>query len=1049
MLVVGACGDDATPRMPDGGSPDVGMACASDEECDDGLFCTGVERCEPESAEADARGCLIGSAPCLEGQRCDEASMGCNSTCGAGADADGDGFDSVACGGADCDDANPDRFPGNVEVCDPEDVDEDCDPTTFGTRDADGDGFVDAACCNVMGETRLCGDDCSDTRRDMRPGFAETCDFLDNDCDGETDEGVILDGFADADRDLHGDPDSPMRACAATPGFATVGDDCDDTRATVHAAQLELCDGIDNDCDEEVDESMSSVTWYVDRDGDGFGADGDETVLSCDPVEGFSVRSGDCDDADDERNAAADELCNAIDDDCDGVPDFEGTPGRGDLEDDDGDGYADMACGGDDCDDRRADVHPEAREICDGLDNDCDGSVDEDEAMAMWFLDLDRDGYGDESRPAIESCEPQPSRVTRGGDCDDTNGVVHPGVTDGCNDVDDDCNGAVDEDVARRAFYIDEDGDEWGAIGSSVVFACRDGVGRAERTGDCDDRRRDVAPDAPEICDLRDNDCDDEVDEGEPMVWFRDADGDGFGDPTMTMESCTMPSGFVATGGDCDDGDPEISGGLPEVCNGRDDDCDDVVDEDGAAICPVANGVGDCVAATCEIASCDGRWRDCDGAYVSGCEADLDRDPTNCGDCGASCGGGDTCGRVTAAMCDDAFIARLTSGDATTFLMGSTGGVLGWGNNTTSGVLGFGPGEQYIPTPRPLPGLWTDLALGGGRHGCGVRNDGRVWCWGVDSDGVLGRDDCRNGDGSPRFCPDSQGVPVPTLMDEATQVDVGGTHTCALRRDGRVWCWGAQDDGRLGDGIIDRLGWREVPREVRALSDVVEIEVGKNHTCARHRLGGGTAGFRVSCWGWNGYGQLGDGTITSNAFPQPVLGLPRDIVSFSEGYADTTCVVLGDGTARCWGSSGFGATATGDGGRQSQTPSPSPVTDASGGLATGIVAMCTGEFLSCALRTVGSEAGAYSVWCSGADDVGQLGDGDPGTSSPMARLQQVVDETGAAPLDDAIALSCGRRHACAGRLDGSVVCWGGDSENQIGEGTPRGAEFHTPVRILD
>jgi len=122
------CGDDG------GTDPDGGPArCGADIDCSDGLYCNGVELCAPASLEADVRGCVAGDAPeCGDGSMCDETADRCGLVCDVEPDGDGDGAIATACGGDDCDDSDPERFPGNTEICDADDRDEDCDPTTFG-----------------------------------------------------------------------------------------------------------------------------------------------------------------------------------------------------------------------------------------------------------------------------------------------------------------------------------------------------------------------------------------------------------------------------------------------------------------------------------------------------------------------------------------------------------------------------------------------------------------------------------------------------------------------------------------------------------------------------------------------------------------------------------------------------------------------------------------------------------------------------------------------------------------------------------------------------
>lgn len=120
--------------------------CSSHQQCDDGLFCNGIERCQPQNERADRNGCVAGGLPCREGEDCLEAQDRCRLGPCDVPDADGDGYAAIACGGNDCDDQDAERSPGLTEVCDARGLDEDCDPGTVGDRDADGDGYIDAMC---------------------------------------------------------------------------------------------------------------------------------------------------------------------------------------------------------------------------------------------------------------------------------------------------------------------------------------------------------------------------------------------------------------------------------------------------------------------------------------------------------------------------------------------------------------------------------------------------------------------------------------------------------------------------------------------------------------------------------------------------------------------------------------------------------------------------------------------------------------------------------------------------------------------------------------
>src|SRR5690606_8986358 len=174
-----------------GGEPDLGRdagrdgstgqdgsssVCAADSECDDGLYCNGVERCMPGADGAGANGCVAASSPCGPDEVCEEDADRCVPADCAEPDADGDGHDRIGCGaGDDCDDTDGDRYPGNFEVCDPEGHDEDCDPETISAQpDRDGDGYLDAACWNLRADgSENRGTDCDDTRNTVHPNAPE------------------------------------------------------------------------------------------------------------------------------------------------------------------------------------------------------------------------------------------------------------------------------------------------------------------------------------------------------------------------------------------------------------------------------------------------------------------------------------------------------------------------------------------------------------------------------------------------------------------------------------------------------------------------------------------------------------------------------------------------------------------------------------------------------------------------------------------------------------------------------------------------------------
>jgi hypothetical protein len=374
-------------------------------------------------------------------------------------------------------------------------------------------------------------------------------------------------------------------------------EDCDDEDPAVHPGADEVCNGIDDDCDGFVDDADPGVeggsTFYPDGDGDGFGWD-HGAVVACEEPSGFVERGGDCDDGVAAVNPAAEERCNDRDDDCDGEVDEEAADGDAYYADRDGDGYGDperatRACEPPsghvedpaDCDDGDATVFPGADERCDGVDDDCDGAVDEQAVDApSWYRDGDGDGFGDPT-VSTEACSAPAGMVADASDCDDGDAGVFPGAEEHCDEVDEDCDGDVDEAaVDASTWYADADGDGFGDA-AAITTSCEAPSGYGSDDRDCDDGDAGVYPGADERCDGVDEDCDGDVDEAavDALTWYADADGDGYGDSAITATACSVPSGYGGDGSDCDDADAAIHPGADEHCDGVDEDCDGDVDE--------------------------------------------------------------------------------------------------------------------------------------------------------------------------------------------------------------------------------------------------------------------------------------------------------------------------------------------------------------------------------------------------------------------------------------------------------------------------------------
>jgi hypothetical protein len=245
-----------------------------------------------------------------------------------------------------------------------------------------------------------------------------------------------------------------------------------------------------------------------------------------------------------------------------------------------------------DCDDTDDSVHPDADELCDGIDNNCDDSIDNDATDATeWFADVDGDDYGNPDASEW-ACDQPESHVADAADCDDTNDAIHPAADELCDLSDNDCDGLIDteDDTLGDGYlaYTDVDGDGFGAPDTETT-ACILEDDQTMIGADCDDTNSLVNPDAFEVCDGIDNDCDTLVDDEDDdrvgaSTFYADVDGDGYGDVGSTTLACWGPAGFVTDDNDCDDSDPEVSPAgtdycgddVDSNCSGDESDCYDL-----------------------------------------------------------------------------------------------------------------------------------------------------------------------------------------------------------------------------------------------------------------------------------------------------------------------------------------------------------------------------------------------------------------------------------------------------------------------------------------
>jgi hypothetical protein len=254
--------------------------------------------------------------------------------------------------------------------------------------------------------------------------------------------------------------------------------------------------------------------------------------------------------------------------------------------DGDGDGFGNLFFGGDfcyhpagyvtnssDCDDNNASVNSNASEICNGLDDNCSGQIDEGFVTSTYYQDLDSDGYGNVNI-FINSCA-QAGYVTNSSDCNDDDFLINANALEICNGQDENCNGQADDGLVFSNYYFDLDLDGYGAVGI-MQNACAQPIGFVTNGLDCNDANSYMNPNAIEICNGLDEDCDGENDNSVVFATFyEDADGDTYGDPATGQDFCLIPTElFVANGDDCDDTNATINPAATEIWeNGMDDDC--------------------------------------------------------------------------------------------------------------------------------------------------------------------------------------------------------------------------------------------------------------------------------------------------------------------------------------------------------------------------------------------------------------------------------------------------------------------------------------------
>jgi alpha-tubulin suppressor-like RCC1 family protein len=306
--------------------------------------------------------------------------------------------------------------------------------------------------------------------------------------------------------------------------------------------------------------------------------------------------------------------------------------------------------------------------------------------------------------------------------------------------------------------------------------------------------------------------------------------------------------------------------------------------------------------------------------------------------------------------------------------------------------------DVCIPEEPPPPACSSGIAAGG-RHSCSIRDDGTLWCWGRNSFGQLG-DGTKTSSAAP--------VQVADLVD-VIAVSTGWEHTCAIVEGGTAYCWGANTLGQLGDGTS---GDSTTP-SMLPIANVTAIGAGTEFSCA---IANGT----VSCWGRNMEGQVGDGTMTQRNSPTSTNFAASKLIVFG----DTACAINASNEARCWGENGAGQMGLGDGmDRNAPTVIGTDITD-----------VAVGEDHLCIRRTSGGIA------CAGQDNFGQLGWGYLGNSD------ELVDVSVGVNLSKLVA---GAAHTCGVDDDKRVWCWGLGEDGRVANGDDYNPGYPVRTKLED
>ena len=345
----------------------------------------------------------------------------------------------------------------------------------------------------------------------------------------------------------------------------------------------------------------------------------------------------------------------------------------------------------------------------------------------------------------------------------------------------------------------------------------------------------------------------------------------------------------------------------------------------------------------------------------------------------------------------------------------ASGGISCWGDDTR-GELGNGEKVEYMTTPVRVSGIIDAIDVATGHwHTCALHATGAVSCWGSNHDGQLGN-------GEMGDSPADSAVPVQGIAD-AIAIDAGGEHSCAVHVSGEISCWGDNWLGELGNGR--RGASLDSPAPVKALGfhDAIAVSTGAQHTCALHATG------RISCWGNNEFGQIGNGQSLRTSF-MSVVAVPAEVIGISDATAVSvgeafTCASRESGEISCWGNNSFGQLGHFEDGHLSSVPvSVLAIEDAT--------LVDAGAYHACATLRSGE------AYCWGDNLFGQLGNGQGEIYEPKK-----VKVRG---IDDAADVSAAGVFSCALHETGEISCWGRGWKGRAGDNAT-GGSAPLPIKV--